>query len=352
MFQSAKEVEASLRAAGLARWATGIAKLSRPAVALRSRAVGSEDESPLGGSKLGGLPDVPEGFVWPTRPPYPREGMTQWMIEQAQASRRRLADEAEMARYRGDKMPDGYASEEEWKARTVELELNFAVHWERSAARRQRSCGLDFICQIDLSEIARHNDIALDLPAHGRLLFFYDAMEQPWGAPGEEFGARLLWDGTPAGKLVRQQAPQFSEDGWQPYPPLALSTFSFLSPPPFECTAVEGLGLAENMDAFYQWWTDLEDTIGNAVGRHRVGGWPVLIQHEMEPQAHRLTEAARALPRADARPDEWRLVMQIDSDDERNGMLWGDNGRLYVWMHQDDIAGRRFDRARVLLQCY
>ncbi len=36
--------------------------------------------------------------------------------------------------------------------------------------------------------------------------------------------------------------------------------------------------------------------------------------------------------------------MQIDSDD-RNGMLWGDSGMLYVWIRRDDLRTRRFDRA-------
>lgn len=47
---------------------------------------------------------------------------------------------------------------------------------------------------------------------------------------------------------------------------------------------------------------------------------------------------------------EWRLLLQIDSDDNA-GMMWGDVGRLYVWIRRDDLKRRDFSRAWVVLQC-
>jgi uncharacterized protein YwqG len=32
-------------------------------------------------------------------------------------------------------------------------------------------------------------------------------------------------------------------------------------------------------------------------------------------------------------------------------MGWGDEGQLYLWMRRDDLRARRFDRARLVLQC-
>jgi uncharacterized protein YwqG len=47
---------------------------------------------------------------------------------------------------------------------------------------------------------------------------------------------------------------------------------------------------------------------------------------------------------------EWRLLLQIDSDEEA-GMMWGDAGRIYFWLRREDLAARKFDAAHAILQC-
>lgn len=48
---------------------------------------------------------------------------------------------------------------------------------------------------------------------------------------------------------------------------------------------------------------------------------------------------------------EWRLLWQLDTDDEA-GFMWGDAGRLYLLARDEDLKARRFDRAWLVLQCY
>ena len=48
---------------------------------------------------------------------------------------------------------------------------------------------------------------------------------------------------------------------------------------------------------------------------------------------------------------DWRLVLQLASD-ERLDFMWGDGGKIYVWMREQDIRARRFDRCQTILQCY
>ena len=48
---------------------------------------------------------------------------------------------------------------------------------------------------------------------------------------------------------------------------------------------------------------------------------------------------------------DWRLLLQLDSDATAN-MMWGDSGRLYLWIRHEDLEVRRFDRCWVLVQCY
>ncbi|MDQ3090683.1 MAG: YwqG family protein [Actinomycetota bacterium] len=45
------------------------------------------------------------------------------------------------------------------------------------------------------------------------------------------------------------------------------------------------------------------------------------------------------------------LLLQVDSD-EAAGMMLGDVGRLYLWIHRDDLAARRFDRATLEFQAH
>jgi uncharacterized protein YwqG len=91
----------------------------------------------------------------------------------------------------------------------------------------------------------------------------------------------------------------------------------------------------------------------------RLLGYPDPIQGEMQTQVQTASRAARAgvsdatsstRPplRQDARA--WRLLFQLDSDD-RAEMMRGDVGRLYFWIHEDDLRAQRFDRVWLALQC-
>jgi uncharacterized protein YwqG len=48
---------------------------------------------------------------------------------------------------------------------------------------------------------------------------------------------------------------------------------------------------------------------------------------------------------------DWRLLLQVDSD-ENATMMWGDTGRVYFWMRDEDLRAARFERVWTILQCY
>lgn len=48
---------------------------------------------------------------------------------------------------------------------------------------------------------------------------------------------------------------------------------------------------------------------------------------------------------------KWRLLLQIDSEEDKTGMMWGDVGRIYYWIHEDDLAKLCFDRVICEMQC-
>ena len=49
---------------------------------------------------------------------------------------------------------------------------------------------------------------------------------------------------------------------------------------------------------------------------------------------------------------DWKLLLQIDSDEKRLGWMWGDAGRVYFWARQQEIEAGDFDGAWAILQCY
>jgi len=50
--------------------------------------------------------------------------------------------------------------------------------------------------------------------------------------------------------------------------------------------------------------------------------------------------------------DKWMCLLQVDSEDEKTGMMWGDAGKLYFWIREDDLKNKRFDKSWFCLQCY
>ncbi|MNE64597.1 hypothetical protein D3C80_1600170 [compost metagenome] len=50
--------------------------------------------------------------------------------------------------------------------------------------------------------------------------------------------------------------------------------------------------------------------------------------------------------------DDWVLLLKVDSEEEKTGMLWGDCGRIYFWIKKQDLTKKNFDQVWCILQCY
>lgn len=337
-FKTVEEIAASLQEAGLGDWSGRIASLSKPAVALDAFAIDSEDEIPIGASKLGGWPDVPEAFVWPRRPPYPMEGWTEQVIGEAAALREKLARREKVDGWHGDALRP-------WQAKIMERDRALAEQLESKARNRQSPAPLSFICQLNLEEVSSNACSIPHLPRRGRLLFFYDAIDGPWGdEPGDQGACSLIWDSSATSLLQRRMVPAELQTELGSYRALGLSSRPILSPLPWDSLEAERLGLGDLDRQLHIW------RMGNAPTRHQLGGWADAIQHDV------LGDLTKYVPYHEgtqiAAPADWHLILQIDSAFEENRMLWGDIGRLYVCMHEQDLRDRRFERARVLMQCY
>ena len=273
-----------LEASGLAAYVPAVEKLVRPAVQLTARKV-TAAELAIGQSRIGGVPDLPAGFRWPT--------------------------------YHGKH--------------------------------------LAFVAQIDLGEVAR---VMPDgpLPKRGQLWFFYTWDQQHWGFDPKDAGSSVVHYEAGA-QLARRALPGDIPDEGR-FAPCAV-TFSAYADIPDGSDARNPT--AKSDEATQDRYGDVRTRVATAgTTSHKLLGYPEPIQDEMEIECASVTRGiymgdadGNEHPRfkeADAAKYDWRLLMQVDSDDAAD-MMWGDAGRLYFWIRDQDLRERRFDKAWMILQC-
>jgi uncharacterized protein YwqG len=287
-------LEAALRAlneAGVPD-ANTFAALAEPTVRITARGADLEALG-LGVSRFGGAPDVPPGFRWPTR----------------------------------DERP------------------------------------LTFLAQIDLAEAA-----APGLPARGWLLFFYDAQEQPWGFdPNDAGGAVVRFVEGERAELRRQPHPAV-DAGAGPFKPCATTLVPGVDLP----DAGDGVVEAAFPDSSSVPWESYDRAVSLLAGglerdgaepvRHHLLGHPQIVQGDMRAECQLAAngiyagdpsgyESPRATELCKTAAADWQLLMQIDTDEDGPGWMWGDCGRLYYWIRKRDLAERAFDKVWLILQC-
>lgn len=245
------------------------------------------DTLPIGASHVGGVPDVPPGFVWP----------------------------------------------------------------------RYKDAPLSFIAQLQLAEVPL-DMIDLSLPKNGSLMFFYDSEQRTWGFDPQDRGSALVsFTESPPDELIRTNAPTDT-------PEMGL----------FNCCRIEFEASASLPDAWsihYQPELSVSESDmlfeyfdwcrSKTVGpKHRVGGHADCVQNPMELECQLVAnglycgdstgyeDPRRASLEQTA--TDWKLLLQIDSDDEAS-MMWGDVGTIYFWIREADLRVRTFEHAWLVLQC-
>lgn len=277
----------------------------------------TEAPASLGASKLGGPPHLPRGAAWP-----------RWDV-------RARAKEA-LAQLPAT----GIGS----------LIRALRARLERRASAESRP--LAFLGQLALGDLV---DIehGLPLPSDGLLSFFYDADEQPWGYdPADRAGFQVRYT-PPDHELMVHDVPVDLESDARFQEVALRATRTWTLPDWTELDESFGEEMVEDL-------MDALESFGDGLPVHRVGGFPDQIQGDMREECQLVTagvfmggtvdrnsEEVQAL-RAGA--DEWRLLLQVDSDDAP-GWMWGDAGSLYFWMRESDIRDGRWERAWCVLQC-
>lgn len=225
-----------------------------------------------------------------------------------------------------------------------------------SARRWPRNDGvpLSFIAQVNLADVAPYDAEGV-VPRDGLLSFFYAAVTQDaWGFDPADRGSAVVIHTPAHAWLERRQRPEdLSEDGV--FHAIGLRFRREMTYAPWESFDVESLGMSrEELFAY----ADLLDSAETTV--HRLLGHPDPVQGDMQIECQLATNGlycgdatgyddprARTL-RGGA--SEWRLLLQIDSDDQAS-MMWGDVGRIYYWIKQSDLLSRDWNLSWLILQC-
>ena len=216
---------------------------------------------------------------------------------------------------------------------------------------------LAFIAQIALGGLPRLE--GYDLPTDGSLYFFHDG--ESWGFKPEDIGScRVLYGSDPLAKHSLHPLPD--DDLEYQFKGVELSVrWTEKTIPDLRDISSEAFELQSKEDRsaygdFEDRWAATDTAI-----KHRMGGHLDLIQGDAKIEANLVSHGIYCgdsegwkLGREKglfAGAKDWQLLLQVDSD-EKAEMQWGDSGRIYFLIHKDDLAARRFEKSRLVLQCF
>ena len=203
---------------------------------------------------------------------------------------------------------------------------------------------LSLVAQLQLEEVRAAGGPDW-LPAAGRLLFFYEFEHGAWGLAPEDLGSfAVRWEtgvaapATPPADLTEGQFADF---------PVTFTTDR--SFPDAERLDIDWRNLSRKEDRALE--VALE-AMAPAEPVHQIGGYACAIQgDQMDVECQKINQ--RLHPADEAAGDgaaDWRLLLQIDTD-EAAGMMWGDTGRIYFWIREQDARAGDFGKAWMILQC-
>ncbi|MFH1877549.1 MAG: YwqG family protein [Candidatus Omnitrophota bacterium] len=209
---------------------------------------------------------------------------------------------------------------------------------------------LSFVAQINLSDL--HLSANTYLPGKGILYFFYEADSQPWGMREDSGAWKVLFYDGAVSALKRRDFPPDLEDRFDP---CLLSfrnktTIPHYPPDPWNVSREETEPYCKLLEA-----------AADDAKIHQMFGYPYILQGDMETECELASRGmtwhdwnamdADNKSKIRAGAAEWRLLLQLDSDETGTGWAWGDCGIIYFWIKKQDLLMKRFDKCWLILQC-
>lgn len=217
---------------------------------------------------------------------------------------------------------------------------------------------LTFLGQINLADITSY---LLQFPVHGLLSFFYDMKNMPWGNFKEREGWRVLFAAAPEQTVVTPSPPN---DDFPVLPLCKVEMRPEMTLPAPRSIELNQIPLTDDLwEPYLDLRNELLDWLDPNLTTHRIGGHPDAIQgcmqriiqfesrnEKLPPDVYSYYEHPRAAELMQG-AFAWHLLLQIDSS-KALGKMWGDNGRIFYWIYQDDLACGDFSNVWFRLQSH
>lgn len=200
---------------------------------------------------------------------------------------------------------------------------------------------LRFLCQLELSDVRAAGGPPW-LPEQGCIYVFHD---ERYGCADQ---AKVIY--LPERAHTRALAPT-AASAW-PYAERRLGFRSVASYPSLDWLGEEQSAVSEAELAGLV----MDEQLSGGQLDHRIGGFPGEIQGgRLAVSCELLARGRDAYADRDVTPAieraarSWRLLLQVDSDEEL-GISWGDGGRLYIFVREQDAVAGDFSKTVTLSQ--
>lgn len=216
---------------------------------------------------------------------------------------------------------------------------------------------LSFLAQINCEKISKY-DLDKRLPDKGMLYFFYELESMPWGFDPKDKGcARVFYYSGDISELVRTDFPADLENEYR-IPEMGLSFTSKYNVPDYEELFSEYNTVSwEEYDEALEdaGYLDLEKST-------KLLGYADTIQGEMLLECELVTNGlycgdstgydSPKRKKLEQNKEQWKLLFQLDTEENGNyELMFGDCGRIYYYIKEDDLINGIFENTWLILQC-
>jgi len=225
-------------------------------------------------------------------------------------------------------------------------DLPLECAWPKTDAGKS----LAFVAQLNCEQTSTYDKESL-LPKQGIISFFYCADQAAWGFdPKDKDRFKVIYT-EDLSKLKRIEFPDDLEE-YVRYSPNSVKFDKSLSLPGWEHDCIDEILTDPEIDSY------MELSRGS---ENQVFGYADCIQRPMELECQLVTNGLFCgdatgyedpkRKELEAGSKDWTLLFQLDTEEEKAEMMWGDGGKLYFWIRKEDLKAKNFDKSWLVLQC-
>ncbi len=222
---------------------------------------------------------------------------------------------------------------------------------------------LSFIAQFDLAEMSKYDTDGL-LPKKGLLSFFYECDTMMWGYDPKDKGCARVYYFEDVNGLAPAEFPDDLAEELR-FPEIGITAYSEKSYQQYEDFIVQREKMVQEWEAFQAAEKSLGIYSEDDHECSKLLGWANIIQGNMTRECELVARRGYYLgggwegvtPRDRQETEQWAnrdwlLLFQLGTVETKDfELMFGDCGRIYFYIHRDDLAARNFDNVWLILQC-